>query len=215
MSPDGFSRALCGSLSSLAWVSPGGWCLSGSSQSSSLGAEPPSFFPFSWRIILPHCIIFLLHKSLIQTSSNNLLNYCILCSSGNGEEPSLAACICWAGLTERSLPTACRTSAHTWAVALLMRVAPSLRCRLQMREQIAVEPLPEDPSAQHGASCFTESKPTFHGHASLRLFCHLTQNVSTDHFSTKAYQARQEASADKLFTVFNYLRTDLLNFLVT
>lgn len=36
-----------------------------------------------------------------------------------------------------------------------------------------------------------------------------------DHLPTKAGRASQEASADKLFTVFNYHHTDLLNFLVT
>lgn len=46
-------------------------------------------------------------------------------------------------------------------------------------------------------------------------FASLIQDVSMDHFPTKAERAGQEPSADKLFTVFNYHRTDLLNFLVT
>lgn len=193
---------------------PGGWHLSGSSHSSSLGAEPPSFFPFGWRIILPHCIIFLLRKSPIQTSSNNLLNYHILCASGNGEG-ALSCSVHLLSWVERALAAHRVQDICSHVSSCASDAGHPFTVRFQMREQIAVEPLPEDPSAQHGALCFTESKPTFHGHASLRLFCHLTQNVSTDHSSTKAYQARQETSADKLFTVFNYLCTDLLNFLVT
>lgn len=46
-------------------------------------------------------------------------------------------------------------------------------------------------------------------------FANLIHNVSMDYFSTKAERASQEASADKLFTAFNYQRTALLNVLVT
>lgn len=46
-------------------------------------------------------------------------------------------------------------------------------------------------------------------------FADLIQNVSVDHFSTEAAGASQDASADELFTVFNYHYTDLLNLLVT
>lgn len=63
--------------------------------------------------------------------------------------------------------------------------------------------------AQPGAKLLCAAAPRHSDFASL------IQDVSVDHFSTKAGGAGREASADKLFTAFNYHRTDLLNFLVT
>lgn len=85
---------------------------------------------------------------------------------------------------ERALPAAWRTSAHKWAIVLLIRGSTFASTRLQMKEQIAKSRFSEDPSPQHGASYIIESEPTFHRHSPRTCFASLIQNVSMDHFST-------------------------------
>lgn len=84
-----------------------------------------------------------------------------------------------------------------------------------MSEQIATELPFRGSLSRPGASSVTEPEPASPATPRATHSASLIQSVSRDHVPTEASGPAGKASADELFTVFNYHHTDFLNFAVT